>query len=280
MRGVKRISQLIIRLALAKFFNPLEKRIGITTKFPLYIDAYSFLFKHITFLGLYEPQTTLLIRKLLKEGMTFVDLGAHRGYFTLWASELVGETGRVFAFEPAPENFTFLKANLRRKRNVTLVQKAVSNKVGSTKLFLSDRYTSNHTIYDTGSLTVGENRRAIEVEVTTLDEFFKGMDLKIDVIKMDIEGAEASALEGMSNIIAKNENLKIITELKPYWMQMAGYSPEGFLTKLMEYHFKLYVINEVKECIEPVEPVGISQIVGLSQSKKKEFANFFCEKDS
>lgn len=268
MRKPKAIARRIVSLTLRRLFNPLYRR-GIARRLPLVISIYSFLYRRLTFLGLYEPGTVILIKKLLKEGMTFLDLGAHRGYYTLLASKLVGEKGRVFAFEPAPENFALLATNVKGRSNVTLVQKAVSNKSGTAKFFLSPDASVTHSLYQ-----VGDNWQWIEVEVTSLDEFFRDKDLRIDFIKMDIEGAEMSALEGMAELIKKNENLKIVTEFRPGFLEKSGTSPESFLRKLLiEYVFKLYLINDERETIEPTT---IDNLMELGQDYEKR--NLFCEK--
>jgi len=221
-----------------KLLKPFHDRVR---KFKWFVFFHNFLWRHLIFWSLLamEPGTVSLVKKLLKEGMTFLDLGAYRGYYTLLASKLVGEKGKVFAFEPEPENFAWLTMNLRGKTNVNLIQKAVSNNVGTIKLFLSPSDSSTHRIYD-----VDGKRKSIEVEVTTLDEFFKDKPYKIDLIKMDIEGAEMKALEGMTNIISK-------TEFYPKALQESGCSPVEFLNKLIEYGFKLYLIDDEKESVEP-----------------------------
>lgn len=259
----------MISLTQRKLFNPLYRR-GIAARVPLVIRIYSFLYRRVTFLGLYEPGTVVLLKELLKEGMTFLDLGAYRGYYTVLASKLVGEKGRVFAFEPAPENFALLKANLQGRKNVSLIQKAVSNKVRTGKLFSASLGSSAHRIYD-----ADEGKKSVDVEVTSLDEFFKDKDAKIDVIKMDIEGAEMSALEGMANIIRENENLKIITEFYPEALQISGCSPLSFLNKLVKYGFKLYLINDERETIEAII---VDDIMRLFQGTERFAVNLFCEK--
>ena len=204
-KKLKAVARCIVRLALKKIFDPLLRKKDTWTT-PIVMNIYRFLYRRVINMGLFEPGTHALIKGILKKGMTFVDLGAHTGSYTLLASHLVSETGRVFAFEPAPGNFALLKANVKGRNNVRLIEKAVSNQVGTTKLFLSPYDTITHSMYD-----AQDGRQSIDVEVTTLDEFFRGEDCKIDLIKMDIEGAETSALEGMADIIREEESLKIIT---------------------------------------------------------------------
>lgn len=96
---------------------------------------------------IHEEATTNLFKKIVKEGDVVIDLGANIGYFALLAAKLVGPTGKVFAFEPEPQNFSYLKKNveLNNYTNVMIEQKAVSNYNRRTKLFICP-YDSGHHI--------------------------------------------------------------------------------------------------------------------------------------
>jgi len=137
--------------------------------------------------GIHEPLVTELVKKEIKKGNVVLDIGAHIGYYTLIFAKLVGEEGKVFAFEPDPTNFSLLKKNVEINgyKNVELVQKAVSNKNGKIKLYLSEENSGDHRIYNSH-----DGRKFIEVEAIRLDDYFKNYNGAIDFIKMDIQGAE------------------------------------------------------------------------------------------
>lgn len=200
--------------------------------------------------GIYEKQTTWVFRSMVNKGMVCLDIGANIGYFTLIAARLVGEEGKVFAFEPEPHNFDLLVRNitLNGYDNVIPVQKAISNKNGRTKLFLNTFEGGGHTL-----ARARHNDKffegIIEVEVQTLDSFFSDYNGKIDFIKVDVEGAELAVLEGMGNIIKKNKDLIIITEFCPQHLSQFGSPPEEYLNRLIQHGFKLYDINEEKESV-------------------------------
>ena len=196
----------------------------------------------------YEQLVTKLFKQEIKQGMIVVDIGAHIGYFTLLAAKLVGEKGKVFAFEPDPDNYSLLirNINVNGHDNAIPIQKAVSNKTGQVRLFLDGCSPSCHSLYENHS----QRGKFVNVDSITLDEFFEE-DSQIDFIKMDIEGAEMAALQGMDNLIKKSGNLKLVTEFNPNFLERAGYSPGEFLGKLTEYGFKLYDINEEKNAVEP-----------------------------
>ena len=198
----------------------------------------------------YEKCEVNLLKKLVSTGMVVVDIGAHIGYYTLIAANLVGDEGKVFAFEPAPENYALLLKNIEANgyKNIIPVQKAVSNKTGTTNLFLFEQNKGQHKIYETGGYL-----KSIVVESITLDDYFSEQQVSIDVIKMDIEGAEMLALLGMDKVIKRTPSLKIFTEFRPAELRACGSSPEEFLYKVTEYGFKLHLIDEQKQLVEPID---------------------------
>ena len=206
--------------------------------------------------GIHEPRVTELVKKEVKKSDVVLDIGANIGYYTLIAAKLVGENGKVFAFEPDPTNFAILRKNveLNGYKNVVLVQKAVSNKTGTLKLYISEDNLADHKIYNSH-----EGRQSIEIEATRLDDYFKNYDGKIDLIKMDIEGSEGGAIQGMSSLLQKNKNVKIITEFWPEGLKEFGVGPEDYLKLLIKHHFKLYDINDKRKKIESVHIAKLSE---------------------
>jgi len=184
----------------------------------------------------YYEGTDLLFEKVVRKGDTVIDMGANVGFYTLLAARLVGEHGRVYSFEPDPKTNSLLKRNveLNQYHNVVIVQKAVSNKVGTAKFYLSPEPGAD-TLYR-------ENNRgkSIEVETETLDHFFQDNEQTIDVIKMDIEGGEMDALSGMDRLVRQNENLKIFLEFVPRNVKRAGYTPEEFFNSFSSYGLKIF----------------------------------------
>ena len=193
----------------------------------------------------WEELTTEMFKKVVKEGDIVLDLGANIGFFTLLAARLVGKKGKVYAFEPEPVNYSLLIKNIEINGydNVVPMQKAVSNAAGMVRLFLNNEDTGAHTIRQ-----CDDNKEFVEVESVTLDEFFRDKKHPIDVIKMDIEGAEVEAFLGMERIIRENENLKIFVEFYPTAIREIGDSPEEFVHKLLEdYRFSILAIADYAE---------------------------------
>lgn len=248
-------------------------------------------FRAYAFNRIHEENTTNLFKKSCKKGDVIVDLGANIGYFTLLAARLVGEKGRVYAFEPEPKNFNYLLKNVKLNsyHNVTCIQKAVSNFTGKTKLFICPYDSGHHTInqyegirnYKPELLSKNNREEFIEVETTTLDDFFRGKEQSIDLIKMDVEGAEMLILLGMEEVIQKSKNLKMFIEFFPLLIKKMGNSPEEFIRKLLRYYrFSVFIIpgdyNVFKGKLIKIQKVN--EIMNFCKGEK-DHLNLFVKKD-
>lgn len=143
-------------------------------------------FEHL--FGLYERETTRFFKKHVKRGMTVVDVGANVGYYTRLFSRLVGPEGVVYAFEPDREAFEFLRYNTERLPNVKIFPYAVSDRDGEAHFYHIPKATQSHTLVETPDAEV------TTVKTVTLDAHIPE---RIDVIKIDIEGAETLVFAGM-----------------------------------------------------------------------------------
>jgi len=117
--------------------------------------------------GIHEPATTRIFKALLKQGDCVVDIGAHVGYFTLMAAQLVGWRGKVFAFEPDSTNMRALYANieLNKFENIEPCMMALSNCSGESTFYISSRESALHSLIKTR-----EHDDQITVNVTKLDD--------------------------------------------------------------------------------------------------------------
>jgi FkbM family methyltransferase len=217
----------------------------------LLIGFYCLIFRlvHPLTLRLTEPGTAAVIKGILKKDMNFIDIGANKGLFTLQAAKIVGEKGKVVAFEPAPFNIKILKKILRRQNNVSIIPKAVSDVSGITRFFLSCSDSVTHTLLKSSK----DESKFTEVETVSLDEFLDGRNYPIDVMKIDVEGAEIKVLEGMSRTIIKNPHLRILVEFHPEYIRAAGYDPAVFLDKLKELGFIVRIIDQADKTIKSLD---------------------------
>lgn len=222
--------------------------------------------------GYYENFITKLIPKLVKKGDIVVDIGAHIGYYTLILAKSVGEEGKVYAFEPDPTNFALLKKNIETNgyKNVVLEQKAVSNSSGKVKLHLGKERSTHHSIH--------QNKYSSEdyvlVESISLDDYFK--EISLNFAKIDIEGEEFGALRGMQSLLKRSNDLKIITEMVPIFLEQIKITPEQFVKFLQEQEFIVYTIHEESQTIVPC---STSMFLDQQESQKINF-NLFCLKES
>lgn len=196
-------------------------------------------------LNCFENTEVELFRQSIKPGMTVVDIGANIGYYTLIAGTRVGDDGHVFAFEPEEVNYNFLEKNVRNnslEHRVNIYKIALSDRSGQQKLYLTENNKGTHSFADNRNTNT-----SITVETKTLDEILLPHTQQIDIIKMDIEGAEALVIDGMKELINKNPHVKIFTEFYPKAMRRLGKSPLEFLKKLHNFGFKIYDIDETKK---------------------------------
>jgi zona occludens toxin (predicted ATPase) len=108
-----------------------------------------------------------------------------------------------------------------------------------------------------------------------LDDFFKDKENRIDIIKMDVEGAEMLVLQGMRGILNRKDDLKIFTEFYSIMLRRAGSSPEDYLKQLMSYGFKLFYINEKSKTLESIDIDRAMQI-----DTEEKWTNFLCLREN
>jgi len=231
-----------------------------------------------------ENLTTQIFKRVVRDGHTVVDIGANIGYFTLLAARLVGKKGKVYAFEPEPRNYSILLKNiaLNGYENVAPMPKAVSNAAGIARLYLSSKDIGAHTIrqyHDKRQFDEKESGEFVEVESVTLDELFDDKKQPIDVIKMDIEGAEMAAISGMDRVIRENKNLKMFIEFYPSAIREMGYSPEKLVDKLLNgYGFSIIAIDELRmpsnQCLKIND---VDELINLCEDEEK-IVNLFLER--
>ncbi|MGH7424839.1 MAG: FkbM family methyltransferase, partial [Candidatus Methylomirabilales bacterium] len=151
----------------------------------IFLDKYDSL--HLAIYGIHEPFQTEFVSSVVKEGDVVVDAGAHIGYYTLIFAKLVGPEGRVFAFEPDPGNFSLLKKNVEANgyQNVVVENRALGDETGKIRLYLSSVHAGDHRTYD-----VGESRPWVVVDCVRLEDYMRDRDCEVDLVKMDIQGAE------------------------------------------------------------------------------------------
>lgn len=225
-------------------------------------------------LGVYEPYETRIFRSMLTPGMTVLDVGANIGFHTVIAAARVGATGAVIALEPEPESHAFLARNVRDNdfKNVTLCAVAAANTNGTLMLHVSDANKGKHSLV-TDSKHSREFSKTVPVPVRRIDDLLTEIGgSPVDVVKMDIEGAEPLALEGMPVLLA-SPSLILFIEFSPVAIRRAGYDPSDMLETLAVNGFTLHEIHEETEQLVPVEISGFA-----ARFKGDAYANLLCRK--
>ena len=219
----------------------------------------------------YEPYTIELFKAAIKPGATVLDIGAHIGVFTLLASRQAGAAGKVYAFEPAPENFRLLDHNARKfgAGNVVAVQKAVGEGKKTVSLLLAEGPDMNSLYPHPLCSMVG----SVPVECVSIDEFLRGGP--VDVIKMDIEGHEPYALMGMKQTIATSGPLTLFVELNPACLRRAGVEAEDFLASLVRLGFRVQLIDEHSRSLKRVT----ASLMQDAKNVPSWYANLCCIKE-
>jgi FkbM family methyltransferase len=221
--------------------------------------------------GIYEPIETNVVIENVNLGDTILDIGANIGYYSLLFANLVGSEGKVYAFEPDPESFRLLEKNIRENSCEAIFpyQKAVSNENAEITLYL-DRFNNlDHTIFESS-----DYRNAVSISAVRLDDFFEE-DLHVDFIKMDIQGAEGLALEGMKSLLDRNKQIKILTEFWPTGLSKAGIQPERFLTNLKNMGFILFDLKKEGKTKEATP----EDLIGIYLQKSNEHTNILCVRE-
>ncbi len=211
----------------------------------------------------YEKDVRQVFEDCINLGDIVVDAGAHIGWHAVLLSQLVGEDGQVFAFEPEPENFALLKKNCRIGGfdNVVLENKAVSNQNGNVNLYISEENSGDHRIYASDF-----TRESITVESVRLDDYFGPKE--VDFVKMDIQGAEVEALAGMKSLL-DYKHLKLCMEFWPYGIRRSGFEPDDLVNMLVDYKFRMFDIpNE--------HPVNLESLLTVYDRGKPYFTDIFC----
>jgi len=203
--------------------------------------------KFICYFGVWEPNLTAWIAERLRPGDVFVDVGANIGYFSLLASKLVGEKGRVVAIEASPEVFGLLRRNLELNatRNVRAVNVAISDREGCVQLYSapghdSGRTTAAQSWAEEQHFTASSKVRAFPLPAVLHEEEIRAAR----VIKIDVEGYEWQVVSGMAEMLkACRPDVEIMVEVTPLVLRAQGKSCEDLLRIFAPLGFDAYRIN-------------------------------------
>jgi FkbM family methyltransferase len=162
----------------------------------------------------HEADVIRIFRTFLEQSSVVLDIGAHFGLYTALAASIVKNHGRLYAFEGNPSVFdclqrTIVANDLYFNRNIVAANVLVSNQCGRGVLHYSAHLPCGGTMSDV-KFAEG-NRRKVEVEMTTIDNFLPS-ELAVDLVKIDVEGHEPLVMRGMEKTIARSPNIRLLIE--------------------------------------------------------------------
>ncbi len=197
--------------------------------------------------GSYEPEVTAALRTVLGPGATLVDIGANIGWFSLLGATLVGPTGKVIAIEPNPRNVALLRQSAQDNGldNIEVLAVALSERPGAVAL---ETDGSNGRIIPVDGPPAAPVEAEFVVASYPLDEILASAGVgRVEVIKIDVEGAEPLVLRGATTTIASSRPV-LITEFFPLALDSSPWgSARGYLAALRALGYRLSVIGEEGE---------------------------------
>ncbi len=212
------------------------------------LDLSQFSQKHIydmTANGLYEIETVRMMERLLKPGDTFIDVGAHVGYFSMIAAALV-EYGSVIAFEPNRKNFDALTANRDLNTfDVTTRRNAVGKESGLRKMWVNHDNDGGHAFWDVGhhpfnalSREGPETEGVVMLELTNFMKHYSRPNL----IKIDVEGSELDVLKGAQELLKANPDCSVICEINRFALSQMGTTEQELRTFMHERGYRCWYL--------------------------------------
>ncbi len=228
---------------------------------------------HLYLFGTYELPTTNFVRRVLKSGNIVVDIGANIGYMTLFCSKYVGSQGKIYALEPEQRNYRALQDNIQINSitNVIPLQLAATAEETTLKLYLaSDNHGAHSTIFNESRLTTTFE----EIQGKPLDSIALAENITtIDLVKIDVEGAEYEVIQGMDTIL-KHQRPILVIELNHELQHGRGLTVEEFKSSMAErWNYRAFSILESGMLVEATQSYGFENGIFLPTEKLSTFAH-------
>lgn len=228
----------------------------------------------------FEETEMRFVQRLLRPGMTVLDIGAHHGLYTLLSAKRVGRRGRVIAFEPSPRECRRLAKHVRVNRcgNVEVEACALGNERGEADLFLVDGFR------DWGNSlrppAVPEPTQQVRVAVRRLDDVLaeRGIE-RVDFIKLDAEGGELGVLEGAKRLLQTAPRPAILAEVEDIRTRPWGYAAREIIQLLARWNYRWFALSEMGTvyAASPDDDSYDGNFVALPEERAEEFQRLLVE---
>jgi FkbM family methyltransferase len=179
-----------------------------------------------------ELEHKVMLERVLRPGMTVLDIGANIGYYALMEIAMIMPGGKLIAVEPSPSNVALLKRNLALNGydGIEVHQAAVSDQVARRPFFMSEMSNLN-TFHDTGTGALHLKGETIDVDTKTVPEIMSGRPL--DLIRMDVEGHEIEVLSGLLPAVERGDMAPMII----FETHLSRYTPEHDMEPVLRRFF-------------------------------------------
>jgi len=210
-----------------------------------------------------EPGTHRCLKALVDPGMTIVDVGANVGMLSLAFARSVGALGKVYAFEAEPDFQDLLAKSfaLNGVPWVELRRQAAGRKAGIATFHVSP-IAGHSSLYDLPD-DEAPTAKQITVDVVPLDEALADVPT-VDLVKIDVEGAELDVLAGMEKLIARNPGLAIVAEFGPSHLARVGQTPQQWFDAFEAHGFRGYAIDEATGTCRWVSARQVENVVSVN----------------
>lgn len=213
----------------------------------------------------YSTGDVAVFKKFLKPGDVFIDVGANIGWYSVVASLVLGETGKILAIEPEPRNLELLRKNLAGvKTPYEIHAAAVSDEKGTAELYLSPDNFGDHSLVLDGFKHV--SRQKVSVPLERLESLITAEDFKkTGLLKMDIQGSEPKALVGMSSLLRLHRPVMFI-EFSPSHIYECGSSPFEIFAFIEKWkYFPFQVFDGASSPDEVLRPISLDSLFALTK---------------
>jgi len=214
--------------------------------FDMQVDLSETYQRCIYFSGLYDPYLTRLFKQLLEPGDVMVDGGANIGYFSLFAARRVGKRGAVHAFEPVPATFEALSANIALNGCTTIRANrlALSRCAEELCFEIPTDTRSGAALGRLATIALRGCGPRVTVPACALDDYAASSDIAaIKLVKLDLEGSELAAIEGMQRLLAERRIAYLICELNTVLLDALGIPHSAIRQVLREYGYRCFYIS-------------------------------------